>query len=332
MASLLGLSREIRDEILQWVLQHERTPPAGREQQLAGEERVPIVDVRTGAWLLKHKVLYEPKTAQPTATPLLLVNRQLNAEVQDAVARLQRKEGRSCKVDVMLLEEKELWVTPLRTPTCSPVLDQVEAVIRMVGVIPDSDLPAERTIWDKCSDGPPYYKHTFYYALERFLRAGPTGRPVAAECFDKVDRHMVVHRLVLNFVTPTPDEQHPLALNGEYRECMAARCFGGPAGNKSYRKKLLRPEWLANELLNTLRFIIRGGKYEVRYARLVLERVGVITVQIDGRPYQEIDVGAHLRGMKFRGDPNWPGHQESKDFYRAWRKEVFAARAAAGLA
>lgn len=91
------------------------------------------------------KVLYEPDTVQPAAATLSLVSRQLHAEVQDAVARLQSKEGRRCKVDVMFLEEKELWVTPLRTSAHSPVLDEVETVIRMVGVIPDADLSARKT-------------------------------------------------------------------------------------------------------------------------------------------------------------------------------------------
>ncbi|KAK8043266.1 hypothetical protein PG993_005696 [Apiospora rasikravindrae] len=144
MPSLLNLPREIRDEILRLALHHERSPPAGREQY-EEEERVVIEHVNTACFTNGSKVFYEPRTVQPIAIPLLLANRQLHAEVQEAMARLQREEGSNCKVDVMFLEEKELWATILWTTACSRVLDRVEATIHMVGVIPDSDLPVRRT-------------------------------------------------------------------------------------------------------------------------------------------------------------------------------------------
>ncbi|KAK8071520.1 hypothetical protein PG996_004868 [Apiospora saccharicola] len=330
MVSLLSLPREIRDMILQLVLQHERAPPAGCERQLEG--RVSILDVTSEAWALKKRVRYEPKTVQPTATTLMLVNRQLHAEVRDSVAWLQSREGRRCKVDVLLLDEKELWVTPLRTPACSPVLDQVDADMRVVGVLPDADRDAPRNIFDRGDGGPPGYVWPYYYALERFLQAGPTGRP-ASDSGNSVDRHMTVHRLVLNFVTPTPDEQHPLGSHGEKQRCLIARAIksGATAAHMRARTKLLRPEWLAEELLHILESLIVGGKDGVTYARLVMERVGVIEAQVDGRHYKEIDVGATLRGMKLGCDPSWYRYQEEKKFYEAWRKKVFAARAAAGL-
>lgn len=143
---------------------------------------------------------------------------------------------------------------------------------------------------------------------------------------------MAIHHLILNFVTPTPDEHHPLAADEERDQCMAARRGTVPVGHNVYRMKLMRPEWLAGDLLDMLKIMTTGHMYVVEHARLVFERVGLITAQIDGRPYRELNVGALLKTMEFSHDPGSSMYEEAKAVYPVWRREVFAARAAAGLA
>ncbi|KAK8062002.1 hypothetical protein PG994_008368 [Apiospora phragmitis] len=104
MASFTSLPREIRDDILHCVLLSARPTPTKRED---GPDRTPITDIKARCRLLQDRVLYEPRTLQPTATALMLANRQLYAETQHALKQLP-DHGRRCKVDVMFLEEREI--------------------------------------------------------------------------------------------------------------------------------------------------------------------------------------------------------------------------------
>ncbi|KAK8043265.1 hypothetical protein PG993_005695 [Apiospora rasikravindrae] len=153
-----------------------------------------------------------------------------------------------------------------------------------------------------------------------------------------VDRHMAVKHLVLNFITPSTDDQHPLASHEERLQCLSAR--GGPVPaeyRNPYRKKLMRPEWMADSLCYLLRYMnagasFAGTEYEEKYAGLMFERVGFITLQIDGRPYRELDVGAHVKSRVSYLELDVRTYKEGGVLYPVWIKEVLAARAAAGLA
>ncbi|KAK7985787.1 hypothetical protein PG988_003409 [Apiospora saccharicola] len=131
MTSFIDLPREIRDDILHRTLLSERSAPAKGED---GVDRTPITDIKVKCSLFKDRVLYEKQTTQPTATTLMLANRQLRKETQDALKRLP-DQGMRCKVDIMFLEERELWVTFTHVPLCSTTLDQVDVTIRLVGTM-----------------------------------------------------------------------------------------------------------------------------------------------------------------------------------------------------
>ncbi|KAK6828351.1 hypothetical protein PG987_011692 [Apiospora arundinis] len=109
------------------------------------------------------------------ATALMLVNRQLQAETQDALGRIPGQ-GMVCKVDLMLLKERGLWVTFVHVPRRCKIWDQVNVKIRPVDVTPRSQTaPTWRCTWEPGDASSPTVVWPFYYALERFLKAGPTG-------------------------------------------------------------------------------------------------------------------------------------------------------------
>ncbi|KAK8852334.1 carbohydrate esterase family 16 protein [Apiospora arundinis] len=147
-----------------------------------------------------------------------------------------------------------------------------------------------------------------------------------------MDRHIVVKHLVLNFTATTPDDHHPLAPLNELGRCKAARTRPVRAVYAPYRSKLMRPEWLVFPLFSYLKRITSGRMDDVKYGRLLMERVGVISVQVFGRPYKKLDVAKRLDEMEFEHDPASLGYEEARAFYLKWRREVFASRAAAGLA
>ncbi|KAK7962999.1 uncharacterized protein PG986_003824 [Apiospora aurea] len=142
--------------------------------------------------------------------------------------------------------------------------------------------------------------------------------------------------LVLNFITPTTDDQHPLASPQERCRCLSARRGPIPAEYNLYRKKRMRPEWVADTLCLLLRCMNAGASFartedEEKYSSLMFERVGFVTVQIDGRPYRELDVGAHVKSRESYVDSDTGMYEEDGVLHPVWIKEVMAARAAAGL-
>ncbi|KAK7915216.1 hypothetical protein PG985_012919 [Apiospora marii] len=341
MASFLDLPREIRDDILHHVLLLEHPAPAEREDEA---DRTPITDITARCRLFKDSVLYEKQTVRPMATALMLANRQLNNETQAALYRLP-DQGRRFKVDIMFLEERELWVTFTHVPLCRTSLDQVDVTIRLVGTMRGfgAGFSHEKTIWAG-DHGPPAVVFPFYYALERFLRAGPTGQPATTPDRTDLDRHMVVKHLVLNFVSP--DDPNLLAGPDERILWRRARRLGGtpltPASTLAtltaereaveYQAKLGRPEWLAGLLASCLRMMINTTpRMALRHGGLLYERVGEISVKVDGATIEKIDLGAMIDRLSCHLSPASPRYEDVKVRFDEWHVSVLASRRAAGL-
>ena len=87
MASLLGIPRELRDNIIELVLLFSHTPPDYPGAAL--QNRVPLVDIDNRSWQYgPRNNLYEKQDNVPTSLPLLLVNRQICTKTRAALQRL----------------------------------------------------------------------------------------------------------------------------------------------------------------------------------------------------------------------------------------------------
>ncbi|KAK8062001.1 hypothetical protein PG994_008367 [Apiospora phragmitis] len=153
---------------------------------------------------------------------------------------------------------------------------------------------SEYTIWaGKDGGGPAAVTFPFYYALERFLKAGPTGRPAATENQrTEVDRRIVVEHLVLNFVSPA--DESLLAGPDEKMKCRHARQYTGRAVGRA-------------------------------------RRVGTISVLVDGELIDRIDRGELIEGMPCRHPAGSPRYEQVKTAFEAWHEIVLENRKAAGL-
>lgn len=76
--------------------------------------------------------MYEPESPVPAATPLLLANRQLRNETEKALERIPGQ-GRNYTLDLMMIEERELWPTWTHVPAYTQHLDSIDVTVRIVG-------------------------------------------------------------------------------------------------------------------------------------------------------------------------------------------------------
>jgi hypothetical protein len=132
MPSLMNLPRELRDHILQFALLAETNQPPSLhqpfEELVASRKQYDKPALQSWSSLL----LGDPSHAMSNATALLLVNRQLRVETQEAMNKLA-KQGVIYELDVVVLDE----ILPLTTWTCVPFLttavEELNISIRISG-------------------------------------------------------------------------------------------------------------------------------------------------------------------------------------------------------
>ncbi|KAK8043345.1 hypothetical protein PG993_005775 [Apiospora rasikravindrae] len=352
MAFFMNLPREIRDDILDRVLLSERPVPAARED--SEKNQTPLAGLEAYRWISEDKPVFsDPQTAQPTATALLLVSRQFHGETQDALKRLPDR-GKRYKIDFVLMEERELWLTFVHVPLGCTALEQVDFTVRLVGTMRGSE-PGEKTqvsLTLLLADGASDVTFGVYYALARFLKAGPTGKPpaTAESRTSDIDRGMTVRHLVLNFLSPA--DEGLLAGPGERSAWMASRrsrrtpssgdadipsvegaaAAEGGATAVDYQTKLMRPEWLAKYTRSHLRMLIWGtARLTLGYGRVLYERVGDIVFQVDGETVGTLDLGVLIDGMPCQHRRTSKHYDRINAEFQEWHKSVLENRRAAGL-
>jgi hypothetical protein len=204
--SLLSLPQEVRDQILDLVLIAQSPPPRGPCDK---QERQPTCDFRYHVSLEAYK---------PNATGLLLTNHQLSAETKQ---NIQRKKDLAFRLDVMVVQERELWPTWTSIP-CSNLnlVDTVKVTFRIFG--PPHHLNHEFSLFRPGDGGPPVIAWQFNDLLKRFVCVGPTGpikKPEEAyarsvcgpsdDCYKSQEenkasvKHPFIKHLRLNALTPT---------------------------------------------------------------------------------------------------------------------------------
>jgi hypothetical protein len=132
MSRLLSLPRELRDIIISYVLSSQQHPPVDNSEPVT--PRIELVDIKYKSWRGPQSVMFEAKLQNSATHGLLLANRQLQAETKDALRELPGKGGRYA-LDVMFVEEKELWPTWLHVPVFTTDIDRLDVSIRVVGAM-----------------------------------------------------------------------------------------------------------------------------------------------------------------------------------------------------
>lgn len=250
----MRLTRELRDNVYEALLSASRSPPVSPEH--GGARKYPSKDEEE---ILEYCNRYPSEGLESTSTSLQLTCRQVHEEVQEAILRLKKSKSLSYKMDLMMLDEAELYPTWLAFPAMIEEIPSLKVDFRIFG-----DIEGKESALRSDEAGPPLLIWSLSILTTRFLLRGPDFLAPY-----KWNRNQRIEELAINVLTPSPPPP-----NG-----YADQSLGFHDRN---RKGLVHPEQVLSFLISYMAYFIRRIKHTASYARIIFERVKRISFSIDG--------------------------------------------------
>ncbi|MCJ1418258.1 hypothetical protein MMC32_004605 [Xylographa parallela] len=319
MPSLLDIPPELRLQIIDLVLCHRRTPP--QDPDTASLKRVPLHDVQYVSQIYgPEHTLYDLDGYTTNSLSLLLTSRHLWAETQSALQALSAEPSYS--LDVMFVNERELWPTWVSVPALWTRLDSVVATFRI----------CYDETWKKVSglDGAPdIVVWCFCSLLERFLTYGPVGqRRLGCQ-----DRNITVQSITLDFVSAPGVE--------------ATMHQGGPFSSDWYGSRsraswfdwtlpiILQAGWFVELLHRYISTALSMSDQTARWGMILYERIGTLRLGADGEVTKEYDLGKMLAAAQYNDASELFGDIKPREdrvlLFREWKRKTVVKRREAGL-
>ena len=338
MPCLLTLPREIRDGILELVVCNERAPPQNPTAASSDRTLLDVLERRSWSYASQY-IKYEGQGSNGAYTTnslsLLLANHQLSSETQDVLERLSTTY--SYGLDVMLVDEKELWPTWVSVPALSTQVDSVVATFRIFGT-----WGGEGRFAFGIGCGPPEIVWCFYSLMERFLTCGPVGE----RKLPSPDRKITVKFLILNILTPLglePVATDDLQTYGQwyrsridrYRVSDDVEDDAAGAARAAGTNIPMQPAWLANFLHGYICDLLDMGYHTASAGAIMYERIGTIRICVDGELRHEYGLGEYLARLRFTDAGQTFGNVYPREnrlpFFWQWKKKALKMRKEAGL-
>ncbi|KZW01828.1 hypothetical protein EXIGLDRAFT_829748 [Exidia glandulosa HHB12029] len=296
MASLLTIPPELRHDIIERVLLYERLPPRDIVTERANREPAPHYTAVEAPPDVTSWVFLERSLHPPNADGLLCTNRQLAYETHAIIKRLNPE----YKLDLLLVDEAQLWPTWTCLPVSAHFIDRVHVSIASIGE------PASGA-WLWSYRGPPKCMWAMYFLLELYLVRGFTyhhldvdrhpGRPIVVrniildfkDLCDTPAGHMVTSANVRTFMA-TPDESLA-ALYPDYLTWRRRTVQGAP-GPGPVDSRTTAP-WFARVVRHFVRLLLTDDG-SIRSAGVLHRRVGVIDIAVRGDTVDAFDVAVAL--------------------------------------
>jgi hypothetical protein len=301
MASLMTIPRELRDHICHFALlaQTNEAPSLNKPFEELVANRKQYENPNLISW--SSLVLSDPSHNVSNATALLLVNRQLRAESQEAIQRLE-KQGVTYELDVVVVDE----ILPLTTWICVPFLttavEELNITIRISGSYdpekdrihdgferlfgPYSPYGSFKGFQEEDVDGPAL-GWQIYGILERFLRVGATHERTNG----KEHRHIILKTLTIDVQTPPGVDPE---LFGHPKSCTRGDCG-------SEKTTVLHPDFLGNVIWRRIKRNLKCRNLNPRgsfdQCQIVFEHMEHITVTKDGDVKEAFDVAELVKDL-----------------------------------
>ncbi|KAL8646968.1 MAG: hypothetical protein Q9210_005831 [Variospora velana] len=183
----LKLTRELRDSVYESLLLSSRVPPESPEH--SGARKYPSDEDQDCFEYCNH---YPADGLKSTDASLLLTCRQICEEVKEAMVRLSKSNYSLYKLDLMLLDERELYVTWLAYPHSTTKIPRLDVDFRLFG-----DVEGKETTLKIGDGGPPILTWGLFTLIERFLQRGPDFLAPR-----KQGRDLWIEELSVNVLTP----------------------------------------------------------------------------------------------------------------------------------
>lgn len=278
-------------------------------------------------------VFYRTATCRNPALSLLMVSRQIHDETK----KIQGKgvDPASWEADVTFVKNVGLWTTWLSATRFLTNVDTVHARFRSFNA-PETLEPAFfREVWRGGCGGPPEGVWGFYDLLVGFLEGniGPFSQRRETNGPDENGRGIdtggvTVRRLVLDCLSSTEENILPLNFTKRGRAYVLSDRGLDPALPEQKRAALA----LARFFAWFLRILLLPGLYDVDTSKTLYERVGEISILVDGEPYRDCDLSETIAGLSWGRGERWDADKLSlADSALQWRRKAIDKRRQAGF-
>jgi hypothetical protein len=326
---LINLPCELRDEIITLVLTH-RHPSPQTVDEVEEQNRLPIESA--GQTIRGGSAFYlaDASSYIPNAAGLLLASKQLRSETQDASNRLNLAH----ELDVKFVNEQYLAATWTWIPTQTKNYKRVHVCFQSMGAWKNcpfrSNFPRADP-WVTGCGGSLAYVWLFYNTLVHFLDYG-----IDAPRAKATTGIASVERLELDFIDP--EETHRLPPKDDAIDIWRARLL--PTRRRRWASsrdtdgpELLRPEWLARDLVGNMRslFHMSHAGDMAAYVSKFHGRIGCMIFKVNGEVIDEIDVGQLLADLKFDDSFGRVARERRVETWIGWKEEAQEMRRKRGL-
>jgi hypothetical protein len=292
MPSLLSIPRELRDQILGYIiLAREEAPALDQSFAELTRYRTNLHNPKLRSWCTV--VPYRKEDAPANATNLLLVNRQIHAETLENVKLL---DARVYDLDVIILNEIVPVPTWTHVPLLTTSLDKINVAFRISGrfdptrSLNDGRLegsegwykPRGRYKGFRGGDGAgPAMGWQIYAILERFIKAGTRGEMDD----EKEHNRMTVKTIDINIETP-PDVDPSLFAGPS--------CYRRRHSDDDLETSVLDPEYLVDFINRDISALMHGDHEWFQYGKILFEHVDTVVVRRNGVEMHKYDVAESL--------------------------------------
>lgn len=327
---LLSIPRELRDQILLFVVTTARVPPKDASHPEERNDPEGIIPTK------EFGVLYEKRCQNRTERiPTLLVNRQLHEETLDVIARIPEKH--SYKLDVMLVNEKQLWPTWLALPDLTSRVDKVDVTFR---ISPAKRHPRNRHHDDhgfRFGDGWPNQIAWCFYGLlmsfvdeESLFIEGQkiSDMGVADESNQKsTQSHVSIQSLNLNFSTTYAYTSESSRKSQIYDDSGDIPIL--PEDDTICN--VINPNYLLLYVTDYIERLLSMDYHTAYWGGILYERLGSIRLSLDGKLHKEIDIAERFERIRFNNSfgKSLQVHREAR--FDQWKSDARKMRERLGL-
>ena len=316
MHTLLSLPRELRDKILFEVVTQPAAAPKTPGDPETRTTKHP--DGKRSGWGYGQEVMFHGRWNRTTFIPTLLVNRQLHAETHSAIDRLTLN---VYILDIMMVDDKQLWPTWLSVPRLATAVDKVCATFRIFGAAESY----EESGFRGGDGGPPAMEWTLFIFLDRFLHYGPAGlwqRKTATSIVS-------LKELDMNFNFP----DHPEDLVSSRDVYLSGFCQKSlfELRRRDGKNYTMHPEVWLEFVSSSIGSLLAMSYHTGSFGAILYERIGKIRVLFNGEIRREWDLAILLSEMKFYDSFGEISRDYRKDYFCEWKIKAYHKRVELGL-
>ncbi|KAH7097484.1 hypothetical protein BKA62DRAFT_716165 [Auriculariales sp. MPI-PUGE-AT-0066] len=322
MVVFMEMPPELVSLIIEAVVLREDLPPTDIKAASANRQDKEVFES-----FFDSKVITQTGHIVSNSTALLQTSRGICSATDQVIQRLrERPGGLALKLDILVVGERELWTTWVHVPVLQRRIDRIDARIR----IADGHTFPRPNGLNSAVTGPPAIVYCMYFVLAAFLRRGPAfDAPNSTAMSPNTDlktfvsdRHVSVGSInidvnALDPISIAPEDKADAWRAARWRvRNTQGRLVTPNESERELYNLCMRPEWFSQLMTRNFGFSGMLQMYEADYGAILHERVGEITVSVEGKLDTKYDIGQMFASLV--SPPNEDGNWRPKSDFFGW--------------